>query len=97
MTERLLFTRPSSRISVVFILAALTVLTLPLGAGAGERDGLETHPLEPPDVSSPEATLNTFLTEATAAIEASYEGKREAVGAHRDRLFQTLDVDRPSS
>ena len=97
MTERLLFTRPSSRISVVFILAALTVLTLPLGAGAGESGGPETHPLEPPDVSSPEATLNTFLTEATAAIEASYEGKREAVGAHRDRLFQTLEVDRPSS
>jgi MscS family membrane protein len=97
MNERLLFTRPSSRISVVFILAALTVLTLPLGAGAGEDGGPETHPLEPPDISSPEATLNTFLTEATAAIEASYVGNREAVGAHRDRMFQTLEVDVPSS
>ena len=58
MTEPLLFTRSSSRISVAFILVALTVLTLPLGAGAGESDGPETHPLESPDVSSPEATRN---------------------------------------
>jgi hypothetical protein len=37
------------------------------------------------------------LTEATAAIEASYVGNREAVEAHRDRMFQTLEVDVPSS
>jgi MscS family membrane protein len=97
MTPHLLFTRPSSRIFVAFVLAALTVLTLPLSAGASESDGPETHPLEPPDVSSPEATLNTFLAEAEAAIEASYEGNREAVGTHRDRMFQTLEVDVPSS
>jgi MscS family membrane protein len=97
MTERLLFIRPSSRTSLVLILAALAVLALPLGAGASESDGLDTHPLDPPDVSSPEATLYTFLTEATAAIEASYVGNRAAVGAHRDRLFQTLEVDVPSN
>jgi len=81
----------------VLILTAFTVLTLPLGAGADESGGLDTHPLDPPDVSSPEAALYTFLTEATAAIEASYVGNREAVRTHRDRLFQTLEVDVPSN
>jgi len=97
MTQRLRFTRPSSRASLVLILAALAVLTLPLGAGATESEGLDTHPLNPPDVSSPEATLYTFFREATAAIEASYVGNREAVSAHRDRLFQTLEVDVPTN
>jgi len=97
MTERLLFTRPSSRTSLVLVLAALGVLTLPLGASADERGDLDTHPLNPPDVSSPEATLYTFLTEATAAIEASWVGNRQGVEAHRDRMFQTLEVDVPSS
>jgi hypothetical protein len=55
MTKRLRFTRPSSRTSLVLILAALAVLTLPLGAGASESDGLDTHPLDPPDVSSTDA------------------------------------------
>ena len=97
MTERLPFTPTSSGTGLGLILAALTVLTLPVGARAGESDGLDTHPLDPPDISSPEATLYTFLNEATAAIEASNMGKREAVRAHRDRLFQTLEVDVPSN
>ena len=97
MTERLLFTRAFWRTSLVPILTALAVLTLPLRAGASESGDLGTHPLDPPDVSSPQATLYTFLNEATAAIEASSVGNRAAVRAHRDRLFQTLEVDVPSN
>jgi len=66
-------------------------------AGAEDVGGKGAYPLDPPDISSPEATINTFLAEATAAIEAYNSGNKAAMDASTDRLFQTLDVDLPSS
>ncbi|MGB5314079.1 MAG: hypothetical protein WBN38_18545, partial [Polyangiales bacterium] len=83
---------PSSRTSLVPILAALAVLTLPLRAAASESGELGTHPLDPPDVSSPEATLYTFLNEATAAIEASSVGNRASPRADRLECRGTATV-----
>lgn len=55
------------------------------------------HPLDPPDLSSPESTINTFLTEATAAIEAYYAGDRDEMEARADRAFQTLEIPLPKN
>jgi len=77
------------------IVAALTVLVLSVDAGADDTSGPDKYPLDPPDISSPEATLGTFLTEATGAIDAYYDGNKKAMDVHVDRLFQTLDVDLP--
>jgi len=68
------------------------MLAMPMSASADDE-----YPLDPPDISSPEATINTFLTEATAAITAYGSGDEAAMDASTDRLFQTLDVDMPNN
>lgn len=76
-------------------LAAIAALFLLRPALAQEGSGVERYPLEPPDLSSPEATLNTFLTEATAAIDAIDAGDRAEMEARADRGFQTLEIAMP--
>jgi len=75
----------------------LAALTLSVGAVADGTADLQKYPLDPPDISSPEATLNTFLTEGAAAIEAYSRGDQAAMDTSVDRLLQTLDVALPKN
>lgn len=76
-------------------LPMLLAVALPLhvaAQGGGER---EEYPLDPPDLSSPEATLATFLAEATATMDAYYAGDREEMELHAGRTFQTMEMPLP--
>lgn len=79
------------------MLAVLAAPILFAGAAAAEGADLEKHPLDPPDISSPEGTLNTFLAEGSAAIEAYNRGDKATMDTRVARLLQTLNVDLPSS
>ena len=60
--------------------------------GAGNKD---PHPLKPPDISSPRATLHTFLAEVRAATDAYHTGDLELMRSHSDRAFQALSLEFP--
>ena len=82
------------------LLAGLMVLSgllLAPSSLAQSTGALERYPLSPPDTSSPQATLATFLYEAGAAIEAYQAGDFDRMHARVDRLFQTLSVVYPMS
>ena len=79
------------------MVVGLAALTLSVGAAADGSADLEKYPLDPPDISSPEATLNTFLTEGAGAIEAYSRGDKAAMDTRVDRLLQTLDVSPPQN
>lgn len=85
--------RPSRAHS--FLVACLVALLLVPWAHAGQQPAsdLERYPLNPPDLSSPQATLETFLAETTAAINRYSVGDREQMHARVDRALQTLDVE----
>ncbi|MGB5811062.1 MAG: mechanosensitive ion channel domain-containing protein [Polyangiales bacterium] len=72
-------------------------MATPAASRADGASDLQKYPLDPPDISSPEATLNTFLAEAGAAVRAYYVGDTEELAARADRAFQTLDIDRPKN
>ena len=102
MENRRAEVRPARRVSRVrhgWIagLMVFAVLAVPLRAPAQNESDRDRYPLEPPDISSPEATLNTFFTEAVAAIEAYRAGDPQRMQAHADRLFQTLEIEPPES
>jgi MscS family membrane protein len=63
------------------------------GAKAQSASDLDRNPLSPPDISTPQATLNTFLSETTAAIDAYRAGDPERMHARADRAFQTLATE----
>jgi MscS family membrane protein len=71
-----------------------------LGVAVDDADveGTRTHPLEPPDTSSPRATFQSFLTDANAGWRAylgSAEERREGKGEpsrHVRRAARTLDL-----
>ncbi|MGP8284167.1 MAG: mechanosensitive ion channel family protein [Desulfomonilaceae bacterium] len=50
------------------------------------------HPLQPPDRSSPSATLKTFLDDMNQAVQAYNEGHRDQVVAHVFRAVRCLDL-----
>jgi MscS family membrane protein len=74
-------------------LVALLSLGLPARATTPEAGDLQRFPLSPPDISSPRATLATFLGESTAAINHYYAGDLERMRASAGRALQTLDAD----
>jgi len=79
-----------------FLCVCLVALALASG-GFQNAYCLEHDPLSPPDISSPAATLNTFLTESVAAVDAFYAGRLDLMHARADRVFQTFDADFPRS
>ena len=74
---------------------ALLALAVPASGAAKSAAELERYPLSPPDMSSPERTLNAFLTETTGAVDAYLAGDRELMSLRADRAIQTLGVDLP--
>lgn len=77
------------------IVLTVLALALPLRAAAQNAADPVEHPLDPPDVSSPESTLNTFLAEATGAMDAYFAGDREEMELHAGRTFQTMEMPLP--
>jgi hypothetical protein len=78
-------------------LVALGALALAPSSAAQGAGDLDRNPLSPPDISSPRASLNTFLSEAKAAIAASRVGDPELMHARADRAFQTLATEYSAS
>lgn len=68
------------------------VLALAMGwptAAPADTSAL-ADPLAPPDLSSPRATLDTFIHEMEAAVRSYYGGNLGAMRAHAGRAFATL-------
>ncbi len=57
----------------------------------------DPHPLKPPDISSPHATLHTFLAEVRAAVDAYYTADLELMRSRAERAFQALSVEFPAT
>jgi MscS family membrane protein len=57
--------------------------------------GLADNPLAPADISSPAATLETFMTDMEGAIHAYRRGDVAAMQLHADRVFRTLAMELP--
>ncbi len=55
--------------------------------------GSEIHPLEPVDVSSPRATLESFIQNSRKAAEAYKAGNYQDAKKFARRLLQTLNLD----
>jgi hypothetical protein len=51
--------------------------------------------LSPPDISTPAATLETFMEEVRAAVAAYHRGDVETMRVRSDRLFQTFAIELP--
>jgi MscS family membrane protein len=79
------------------LLFACLMALAPATGTAQSAGDLARNPLSPPDLSSPQATLNTFLTEATAAVDAYYAGDPQLMRARADRGFQTFDAEFPEN
>lgn len=77
------------------LLYGFIVLILPIYAAAQTPDDIDRFPLSPPDISSPQATLASFMHETTAAVDAYFDGDVELMRTHARRSFQTLAVDFP--
>ncbi len=60
----------------------------------GQANDDESEPLRPPDVSSPQGTVQSFVEDAREAVERFAEvGYRDAEFARlRERVFRTLDL-----
>ncbi len=76
-------------------MVALVALAVPASGAAKSAAELERYPLSPPDMTSPERTLNAFLTETTGAVDAYLAGDRDLMNLRADRAVQTLAVDQP--
>ncbi len=71
-------------------LAVLLLLTIPAAA-----EELARNPLSPPDISTPAATLDTFMEETGAAIDAFRNGEVDLMRQHAERALQTFALDLP--
>lgn len=68
------------------------VLLLTTSARAEEA---APNPLSPPDISTPAATLDTFMSETSASIRAFREGDIDLMRLHAERVFQTFALALP--
>lgn len=63
----------------------------PSGARAADAAASLADSLAPPDLSSPGATLSTFIAEMESAVRGYYEGDLGAMRTHAGRAFATLE------
>jgi MscS family membrane protein len=70
----------------------LAAWLLPASASA---EDLARSPLSPPDISTPTATLDTFMTEIRAAARAYRAGDLGLMRVHAERAFQTFALELP--
>jgi MscS family membrane protein len=74
---------------------ALMVAVILAPSMAAKAEAFGGNPLSPPDISTPAATLETFMTEMRAAITAYQRGGVEQMRRHADRVFQTFAIELP--
>jgi MscS family membrane protein len=79
------------------VAAALLALAASANVAAQGGPDLATYPLDPPDISSPQSTIETFLVEAAAAIRAQQAGDLAEMEARGDRAFQAMEIERPAN
>ena len=81
-------------------ITALVLVTIVLGPAVGARAQNRAHPLAPPDLSSPRATLTNFLNFANAAYQLwrtegrTYQNRaqRAAIADHAQQFFDLNDI-----
>ena len=75
-------------------LCIILLLCAPFLGMFGDLAGADQspHPLQPPDRSSPRATLKTFLDDMNMAVEAYNGGHRDQAVAHVFRAVRCLDL-----
>jgi len=73
----------------------LLPLLLPAAGGAQDAENLTRNPLSPPDMSTPIATIQTFLGETKAAIDAHNRGNYSEMRNRAQRAFRTMGVEFP--
>jgi MscS family membrane protein len=76
-----------------FVMQVLLALCGPMTAVHAQN--LADNPLAPADISSPAATLQTFMTDMEGAIRAYNGGDVEGMRLHADRVFQTFATELP--
>lgn len=76
------------RLCIIFLLCATFLGMFAELAGANQS----LHPLQPPDRSSPRATLQTFLNDMNMAVEAYNEGQRGRAITLVFRAMRCLDL-----
>lgn len=76
------------RLCIIFLLCAPFLGTI----GDIVHANQSSHPLQPPDRSSPRATLQTFLNDMNMAVEAYNEGQRERAITLVFRAMRCLDL-----
>jgi MscS family membrane protein len=74
---------------------ALMVAVILAPSMAAKAEAFGDNPLSPPDISTPAATLETFMTEMRASITAYNRGDVEQMRRHADRVFQTFAIELP--
>lgn len=79
----------------IMVVCVVFASALPLHVEAQSSDQLVEHPLDPPDLSSPESTLTTFMSEASETLDGYYAGNREEMELHAARTFQTMEMPLP--
>ena len=75
------------------IALALCALVSGLSAGIASADR-ELHPLQPVDVSSPRATLESFIQDNRKAASAYMAGNLQEAKVYVNRLLQCLNLDK---
>jgi len=56
---------------------------------------VEEHPLAPPDLSSPRATMETFLDEVRSGVARYRDGNIPQLRQHVERAYETYDTEFP--
>ncbi len=75
----------------------LTAWVSSAAAAVPDTGNPDPHPLKPPDISSPRATLHTFLAEVRAAVDAYSTADLELMRSRADRAFQALAAEFPAT
>ena len=83
---------PGSPLRSVFVLCCALLAAVPLIGHAQNA-----HPLAPPDLSSPRATIETFMTEVRSAIDTYGAGDVEQMRRHVERAYQAYDTEYPAT
>ena len=78
-------------------LVVLGVLLPASGSEAQTAASLGTNPLSPPDISTPETTVQTFMTEVREAINAYELGNVDELRDRSSRAFRTMSIPYPSN
>jgi len=94
LIQRYLGTYPISVFPSFLLTIILVLLFWPSGVKAAQGDDIDLNPLAPADTSSPRATLHSFLTNVSFAIEARHDNRMSSSVFRAYRLaLETMSSD----